>query len=510
MQSDLLMEFKYKPDGDTTKNFLLDEGFFRGLRGPVGSGKSVACCIEIFRRASQQERGPDGKRRTRWAVIRNTNPQLKTTTIKTWLDWFPENVFGRFNWSPPYTHHIKKGDIDCEVIFLALDRPEEIRKLLSLELTGIFINEAKEVSKQIVDGCTMRVGRYPSMREGGPTWYGVFADTNAPDDDHWWPIMAGEAPLPDYISTEEAIMLQKPEGWSFFTQPPGMLEVYNADSKEIIGYKPNENAENTSNLHPKYYQTTITGKTKNWIDVYVMNRLGSLDDGKPVYPMFAPETHVAKEILQYSENLPVYVGIDFGLTPAAVFAQQSSDGRWLVLREVVTTDMGAARFSEVLRSQILKDFPKNEMLIYADPAGDQRAQTDEATPFQILRANGIVAYPAPSNDPVMRIESVTATLTRMVDGKPGLLIDPSCTQLRKGFASGYQYRRMQVSGEAKYDLRPNKNKYSHVHDALQYLMLGGGEGRKLISGGQPMKTFMADRSYNVFDRNKKWRRNAGL
>ena len=87
MQSDLLMEFKYKPDGDTTKNFLLDEGFFRGLRGPVGSGKSVACCIEIFRRASQQERGPDGKRRTRWAVIRNTNPQLKTTTIKTWLVW---------------------------------------------------------------------------------------------------------------------------------------------------------------------------------------------------------------------------------------------------------------------------------------------------------------------------------------------------------------------------------------------------------------------------------------
>lgn len=50
------MEFLYKPDGETTKKFLLDEGFFRGLRGPVGSGKSVACCIEIFRRASQQEK----------------------------------------------------------------------------------------------------------------------------------------------------------------------------------------------------------------------------------------------------------------------------------------------------------------------------------------------------------------------------------------------------------------------------------------------------------------------
>ena len=508
------MDFTYKPDGETVKQFLLDDGFFRGLRGPVGSGKSVACCIEIFRRASQQAPAPDGKRYTRFAIIRNTNPQLKTTTIKTWLDWFPEEAFGRFNWSPPYTHHIKKGDIDCEIIFLALDRPEEIRKLLSLELTGIFINEAREVSKAIVDGCTMRVGRYPSMKIGGPSWYGVFADTNAPDDDHWWPIMAGEAPLPDYISTEEALMLQKPQNWNFYTQPPGMLEVKNESTGAIQGYEMNPDAENVSNLHPTYYNTTVQGKTKGWIDVYVMNRLGSLDDGKPIYPMFAPETHVSRETITYSDSLPIYVGIDFGLTPAAVFAQQASDGRWLIIREVVTTDMGAARFSEVLRTQILKDFPTNEMLIYADPAGDQRAQTDEATPFQILRANGVNAFPAPSNDPIVRIESVTATLTRMVDGKPGLLLDPSCAQLRKGFASGYQYKRMQVSGEARYDLKPNKNKYSHVHDALQYLMLGGGEGRKLITGGRTLQTFSADRSFNVFDRNKRkgrsWGKSAGM
>lgn len=504
------MSFHYKPSGPIAKEFMKDENFFRGLRGPVGSGKSVACCIEIFRRASQQKKAPDGKRKTRFAVIRNTNPQLKTTTIKTWLEWFPEETFGKFNWSPPFTHHIKKGDIDCEVLFLALDRPEEVRKLLSLELTGIFINEAREISKTIVDGCTMRVGRYPSMRDGGPTWYGVFADTNAPDDDHWWPIMAGEAPLPDYISAEEAIMLQKPDGWAFFTQPSGMIEKKNADSGFIEGYEMNPEAENVQNMVPTYYSTTIQGKTKGWIDVYVMNRLGTLDDGKPVYPMFTPETHVAKESISYSPDLPVYVGIDFGLTPAASFAQRSSDGRWLVLREVVTTDMGAARFSEVLRSLILKEFPTNEMLIYADPAGDQRAQTDETTPFQILRANGINAYPAPSNDPIVRIESVTATLNRMIDGKPGFLIDPSCKQLIKGFVSGYQYRKYRASGDAKYDTKPDKNKFSHVHDAIQYMMLGGGEGRKLVTGGQVLQAFNATRNYNVFDRNKRWGRNAGL
>ncbi len=490
---------------------MRDDSFFRGIRGPVGSGKSVACSVEIFRRAMAQEPAPDGKRYTRFAVIRNTNPQLKTTTIKTWLDWFPEDQFGRFNWSPPYTHHIRVADIDCEVIFLALDRPEEVRKLLSLELTGGFINEAREVSKTIVDGLTMRCGRYPSMAIGGPTWYGVWADTNAPDDDHWWPIMSKEAPLPEFITAEEALMLQLPDNWTFYTQPSGMLEEKDKKSGEVMGYIPNPKAENVENLHATYYKTTITGKTKSWIDVYVMNRLGSLDDGKPVYPTFSPETHVSRDPLIVSDKLPVHIGIDFGLTPAATFGQRFADGRWAILREIVTADMGAARFAEVLRAEILRHFPTHQLHIYGDPAGDQRAQTDETTPFQILRAHGINAFPAPSNDPVMRIEAVSGTLNRMVDGKAGFILDPSCLQLRKGFLNGYHYRRMQTSGEARYELSPSKNKYSHVHDALQYMMLGSGEGRRVVGGDRPFTVFQADRNFNVFDRRKRSHRlNAGM
>ena len=132
-----MASLNYKPDGDTLKEFLKNKSFFRGIRGPVGSGKSVACCIEIIKTAITQEKSEDGIRKSRWAVIRNTNPQLKTTTIKTWLDWFPEEDWGTFTWSVPYTHKIQKGDIDLEVIFLALDRPEDVKKLLSLELTGV-------------------------------------------------------------------------------------------------------------------------------------------------------------------------------------------------------------------------------------------------------------------------------------------------------------------------------------------------------------------------------------
>ncbi len=485
----------YKPDGDVIKQFMKDTSFFRGLRGPVGSGKSVSCCVEILRRALEQKPSEDGIKRSRWAVIRNTNPQLKTTTIKTWLDWFPEETWGKFTWSVPYTHKIKKGDLELEVIFLALDRPEDVKKLLSLELTGVWINEAREIPKSIVDACTMRVGRYPSMRDGGPTWYGVICDTNPPDTDHWWSILAGETVIPDYITKQEAKMLVKPDNWRFFNQPPAMLEQYD-DRGELNTYNDNTNKENGKNLTKNYYENIIRGKTKSWIDVYVLNKLGQVEDGKPVYEMFNRDVHVAKSDIAIVPQAPVYVGIDFGLTPACVFGQKLR-GRWLIIDELVAEDMGILRFSDLMKQKMAEYLPR-DFTIFGDPAGDHRAQTDESTPFQILKGRGIMARPTHSNDVSLRLESVNATLQRMIDGESGLLIDPKCVNIIKGFDGGYHYRRMQVSGE-RYDEKPNKNRFSHIHDALQYMLLGAGEGRSLTVGQSNSRPVVAKRNFNVFD-----------
>ena len=431
-----MASLNYKPDGDTIKQFMKDQSFFRGLRGPVGSGKSVSCCIEILRRALEQKVGEDGKRKSRWAVIRNTNPQLKTTTIKTWLDWFPEDEWGKFAWSVPYTHYIKKGELDLEVIFLALDRPEDVKKLLSLELTGVWINEAREIPKSIIDACTMRVGRYPSMRDGGPSWYGVIADTNPPDTDHWWSILAGESIMPDYITKQEAKMLVKPDNWIFYNQPPAMLEIKDKQG-HLDRYEDNNDRENGKNLTNAYYSNIIRGKTKSWIDVYVLNKLGQIEDGKPVYEMFRRDVHVAKSDVAIMKETPIYVGIDFGLTPACVFGQRVR-GRWLIIDELVAEDMGILRFSDLMKQKMAEYLPRN-FVIFGDPAGDHRAQTDESTPFQILRGRGISARPAPSNDVMLRLESVNVTLSRMVDGESGILIDPKCINIIKGFDGGYNY-----------------------------------------------------------------------
>ena len=483
-----MANLSYKPAGEILRAFLRSDKFVRGMRGPVGSGKSAGCCVEIFRRAGMQKPGNDGIRRSKWAVIRNTNPELRTTTIATWLQWFPENDWGPFRWSPPYTHHIKRGDIDLEVLFLPLDTADDVKKLLSLELTGVFINEAREVPKAIIDGATSRVGRFPSYKDGiGPTWHGVIMDTNAPETEHWWPIMSGESPVPDHISEEQALMLVRPDNWEFFTQPAGMLEI--REKGELIGYEINPDAENIKNLPPTYYDNMIRGKMKSWIDVYVLNRLGSTEEGKVVYQEFSEKTHVVDEDIPLADT-EIICGLDFGLTPAAAF-MQVINGRWVCHAELVCQDMGAVRFAQVLRRFIALEFPERSLKFFGDPTGDYRAGTDETTPFQILRAAGLLVHAAPSNDPVVRVEAVNSILARSVNGLPGFLISRRrCPVLVTGFLGGYHYRRLQVSGE-RYEDKPSKNKFSHVHDGMQYAVLGGGEGRLLLRGPNPMRSGVA-------------------
>jgi len=119
------------------------------------------------------------------------------------------------------------------------------------------------------------------------------------------------------------------------------------------------------------------------------------------------------------------------------------------------------------------------------------------------------ARPTMSNDVALRIESVASVLNRMVDGLSGILIDFRCKELVKGFEGGYQYRRMQVSGE-RYEDKPLKDRYSHIHDALQYLMLGSGEGRQVLGMNKKIETFNARVEYDVFNRRPKQPKRQGL
>ena len=173
------MRISYTPS-KTVKKFLESDAGMRVIKGPVGSGKSVGCCIEIVRRAAMQVPNADGIRKTRCAVVRQTVRQLNDTTLKTFLDWFPDGVFGRLKRTPPRDFYFKIGDVDCEIMFRGLDDPDDVANLNSLELSFAWFNECRDIRPELIDAMSKRIGRFPGTRDGGCSWKGIWADTNPP------------------------------------------------------------------------------------------------------------------------------------------------------------------------------------------------------------------------------------------------------------------------------------------------------------------------------------------
>ena len=428
-------EIIYQPS-PTIERFLQSTARIKAIKGPVGSGKSTGAVMDLAQKIEAQ---PNSK----WLCIRNTYRELEDTALATFNDWVGHD-FGTFK-QRTMTWTCYNG---AEVLFRALDKVQDIGKLKSLEVTGAWLNEASEIPKAVFDLVQTRVGRYPPKRLGGALWSGVILDTNPPDDFHWF-----------YRSFEEDL----PEGWEIYHQPSGL----------------SPQAENVENLPADYYTNIAKGKDAAWIAVFCEGQYGYIQDGRPVYPMWQDLLHAKR--CEYEPGLGLIVGLDFGLTPAAIFMQQSVSGQFRVIEELVTEDMAAVQFSDLLGERLRSKYRDERIEVFGDPAGTQRSQVDARTPFQILKKAGIDARAASTNDPLLRTEAVARNLTRLtMTGEPGLIIDPSCRYTRRGMAGGYKYKLQQVVGEEIYHLYPTKNQYSHPCEALQYAMVGAGQARKVV------------------------------
>lgn len=447
-------EVRMKPQGDTLEAYMESTKRVSFIMGPLGSGKTYQSCQKIFRLMCQQEANAQGLRKSRWYAVRNTYPDLTSTTIKDWMELFGE--FGKFKhggMEPPTHHlrfHLEDGTtVVSELVFLALDRPDSIKKLRGAQVTGFWLNEVKELQKAVVDMADLRHGRYPSAMDGGPTWHGMIGDTNAPDQDHWY-----------YTLEEEA-----PEGWAFFRQSGGVVRS-GIDGVGRVKWKPNPNAENLNNLPEGYYINGMAGKSDAWISVNLANEYGVVFDGKPVFPEYNDHLVVNEDIRSIDKRV-IDRGWDFGLTPACIYIQITAEPRILVLDELVAEDMGAERFSEQVlhHSQMFYHTARFEDV--GDPAGAGRSEADEKTAFQMLMAKDIDIQPG-TQTLLARLESVRYALTHLVNGRPMLQIHPRCKMIRKALQGGYQYKRVQVANSDRYHDTPDKNKYSHPMDALEY------------------------------------------
>lgn len=470
----MLDDGHYYPSGETVCRFHESDAFFRTLLGPFGSGKTTACCIEALKRACQSPPDTRGIRKSRAAIIRNRISDLEATTIKSWNEIF-EGRFGRVTGTSTgggFVARWKFGLPDKSVVqfegrFFPYDGQGDIKRLLGSEYTFAFLNEVRELPASLMTILPGRM-RYPkpaTLADGAEPWHGIFSDTNPPDLGHWL-----------HRAFEEG---EWPEGWELFRQPPGVIK----DGRG--NWVANPKADNVTNLRSTYYMQAIAGQPEDVIRVNYANEYGYIKAGKLIVPNFSDHMHVAGERFDVDPSIEtIYVGLDFGSTPAAAFLQEDYNARWFMFREEVSMNKpGIAEFADETLLPLKRHYESagHRVVFCGDPAGGGTSQTDGKECFDILAGKGIDCQPAYTNGIQHRAEVVDSLCRGLSDGQPRFNVSPHCKTTIQGFAQKYVYQKLNDADDERdirYADRPRKdgNAFSHICDAVGYGIMGSGYG----------------------------------
>lgn len=443
----------------TIAQFMQSSAPIRLVIGPYGSGKSVGCVMEIVRRACEQEPNNEGVRRTKFVCVRNSYRQLDDTTLQTFLEWFPDGEAGRYyKSSRTFVMEFPLADgtrVHSMVLFRALDKPQDQKKVLSLEVTGAWFNEFREIPIELVLAMVGRCGRFPPPKDQKATWSGIIGDSNPPDKtSKYYKLMElNEVPLTE----DELLKLGLQPGEKFF-------ERYRQPS----GRGPD--AENIENLPVGYYDKMVAmakmeGRDENWIRVHVDGEYGYIPEGKPVYEgAFSASAHVRHGLVPDLKQL-VGVGYDPGLRhTAAVIGQMYAPSRWRIFREIVAENITVDELIRMVERELVMLGVQKKPVWFADPAARERSKNDKRSARDIIMAAGFQVRISEKGIET-RINSVRGLLNR----RDAFEVDASCQMLIEGFQGGYHLRQLHTS-DGRVASEPNKNKYSHPHDALQYLV----------------------------------------
>lgn len=452
---------------DTISRFIKDHlpgaMFEDWIVGPVGSGKTTGIFMKLIYMAGLQKPGPDGIRRSRAVIVRNTGQQLQDTTLNSWFTWFKPAQAGSWEiTNKKFT--LRYADVECEVLFRPLDTPQDISRVLSLEVTFAIIDEFVEIPQAIVNALSARCGRYPSAVMGGATNWGMWGSSNPSTEDNWWfdylhngagVIQPGEG-----VSLVQRMVMDERNA-RYFLQPSGFSE-----RAENIEHLPGGKA---------YYTSLANNRTEAWIKQFLEAEWGYSVAGKPVIQSFNSKIHLSKQRLQFDPNLHLVGGFDPGIGGAAmILGQEDLEGRLHVLGEIVTSGVGAERFvTERLRpflARIAPDLRPDGFTVAPDPAANNRSPNDESTIVSRIKRHYNVSIETNNRLP-LRLDAIDHFCTRLAYGMPSLVIDEqACPILVRALKGGWRYaldknENLRGGSEAK----PEKNPYSHPGDAFGYL-----------------------------------------
>lgn len=445
----------------TLARFMKSNAYGRIAAGPVGSGKTTACMMEVLRRAVTQEPAADGYRYTRFAIVRQTLQSLKATVLKDCESWLGSRGLGFWRVSES-VFHVIFDDVRSEWLFIPLENATDQARLLSLQLTGAWLSECIEMDLDILGPVSGRLGRYPSGARGQPTWHGLVADTN----------------MPTLMTPWQNFMENLPADWEAFIQPGGLSE----DAENLNWLVQTDKTIKLPIDHPvriaqgrKYYErlTGMFAHDPDWIDRYVNAVYGNDPSGSAVFRhTFKASFHIADETLLIP-GYPLIIGQDFGRNPWSLICQMDHMGRLLVHQEVSGTNVGLEKhINEKLRPALYKDYSGFKVALVGDPSGVAKGTIAEESCFGALKRLGLPAIPAPTNDIEPRLRAVEALLGRQSGGGPALLISRAgCPKLCRAMSGGYRFKKLKEGGLKPTPEKNDAEGFSHIVDCLQYVCL---------------------------------------
>lgn len=463
----------YKPPGPKAAAFVESDAPITVIIGPEGSGKTMAACQKMLWAAQQQAPSPhDGVVRVKGYIIRSTYRDLWDKSIPSYRQFWGEDPPGAgWEWTggkgEPATHIIRLRIPDptapgglrhYELIheFRAIGDANIDDFVAGLEPTWVYCNEVNTLPKGVLSKLYRRCGRYPAPhdrpKDGVIRWFGLFADMNPEDENHW--------------TFEELMTAARKDGVRLIQQPSGF-------SPEA------ENMASLRQIHPDYYRHKAASMEPWEVARMIEGKWGYNRDGQPVYADdWVNELHSFEDEIEPDPNLPIWALVDAGGRPALVWCQQTRDGTMVLFDELTTADNDFAdveTFARRAMAQKKERYPKLRVAGFIpDPSANARlvsasqdiAEEDRTWIRMFWLLTGWPPTIPTTNDLNQRVRAVRR---RLRAGPKGLRVSPRCKVVRAGFNSGYKMRKVGADGTAT-ELRDRivKNRYSHPHDAVQY------------------------------------------
>ncbi len=315
------------------------------ILGGYGSGKSWGTLYKI---KSLMVAQPGSL----WMVGRSTLKDLKGDTYEI---CFGDNGifgvdgkdYGKFN-RVDNEYHMKNGS---KIFFAHFDDPKTLR---GPSLTGVFIEQAEMVKKEVFDTLTSRLRQWGSLKKGTQGYNYIEKYKNSP------------------------IHIHVPQHYFYIIANPGghnwLKEEFLDKKNELWEVIETTTYDNEKNLPIDYIENLKKQHNELWIQKYIY---GSFEKAEGiVYPEFTDD-HIIDPI-DVKTNEKIYLSIDPGYRHASVAILATiRDENLIIFDEVYEKESTISEVCKVIRATLIKHFSailyKNvDLTVLIDPSANRK------------------------------------------------------------------------------------------------------------------------------------------